>query len=72
MIETEQRLIQIGSSEGIILSKKDLVELGAKCGDVLRVHVELISGPVVQEKIRHEYDDFIEKYGQTLRNLVNR
>ena len=29
MIETEQKLIQIGSSEGITLSKKDIAKLGA-------------------------------------------
>jgi hypothetical protein len=29
MIETEQKIIQIGSSEGVTLSKKDLAKLGA-------------------------------------------
>jgi len=28
MIETEQKLIQIGSSEGVTLSKKDIAILG--------------------------------------------
>jgi hypothetical protein len=72
MIETEQKLIQIGSSEGITLSKKDLAKLGAKRGDILKVRVELISEPAGQEKLRREYDDFIEKYGQTLKNLADR
>ena len=38
MIETEQKLIQIGSSEGITLSKKNLEKLGAKRGDMEKAH----------------------------------
>lgn len=45
MIETEQKLIQIGSSEGITLSKKDLARLGAKRGDLLHIKVELANRP---------------------------
>lgn len=41
MIETVQKLIQIGLSEGITLFKKDLARLVAIRGDMLKVRVEL-------------------------------
>ncbi len=72
MIETIQKLIQIGSSEGITLSKKDLAALGAKRGDALKVRVELADGPDKHEKLLREYDSFVNKYGQTLKNLADK
>lgn len=72
MIETEQKLIQIGSSEGITLSKKDLARLGAKRGDLLKVRVELANKPRQHEKLMKEYHAFMKQYGQTLKNLANR
>lgn len=71
MIETEQKLIQIGSSEGITLSKKDLARLGAKRGDLLRVRVELVDNGK-HSKILREYDEFVQQYGQTLKNLADK
>ena len=71
MIETIQKLIQIGSSEGITLSKKDLALLGAKRGDSLKVRVELVNDNK-HEKLLSEYDAFVSKYGQTLKNLSER
>jgi hypothetical protein len=72
MIETIQKLIQIGSSEGITLSKKDLAALGAKRGDSLKVRVELASGHEKHEKLLREYDAFVNEYGQTLKNLADK
>jgi hypothetical protein len=72
MIETVQKLIQIGSSEGVTLSKKDLARLGAKRGDALKLRVELIGGDKKHEKLMREYDVFVEKYGETLKNLANK
>lgn len=72
MIETEQKLIQIGSSEGITLSKKDLARLGARRGDLLRVKVELVDRPDKQQKLMREYDAFVAQYGQTLKNLADK
>ncbi len=72
MIETEQKLIQIGSSEGITLPRKDLARLGAKRGDLLRVKVELVAKPDKHQKLLSEYDAFVEQYGQTLKNLANK
>jgi hypothetical protein len=72
MIETTQKLIQIGSSEGVTLSKKDITRLGAKRGDTLKIQVELVKGSGKHEDLLQEYDLFVEKYGQTLKNLANR
>ena len=72
MIETEQKLIQIGSSEGITLSKKDLAKLGAKRGDMLKVKVELSVAQKTQGSLMREYKSFVDKYGQTLKNLSDK
>lgn len=72
MFETTQKIIQIGSSEGVTLSKKDLARLGAKRGDVLKLQVELASGNSKHEDLLKEYDSFVEKYGQTLKNLADK
>lgn len=72
MIETEQKLIQIGSSEGITLSKKDLNRLGAKRGDLLRVKVEVVNKANKHQELLSEYDAFVEQYGTTLKNLADK
>jgi hypothetical protein len=72
MIETTQKLIQIGSSDGVTLSKKDLARLGAKRGDLLKVRVELLDEPAKHTKLLKEYDAFVNKYGETLKNLSDR
>jgi hypothetical protein len=72
MIETTQKLIQIGSSEGVTLSKKDIARLGAKRGDTLKIQAELVKEPGKHEELLQEYDRFVEKYGQTLKNLADR
>lgn len=72
MIETIQKLIQIGSNEGITFSKKDLARLGAKRGDLLKVRVELADGHFKHEKLLHEYNKFVAHYGQTLKNLADK
>ncbi len=72
MIDTKQKLIQIGSSEGITLFKKDLARLGAKRGDLLHVKVELVDKPDKHERLMNEYKEFVKLYGQTLKNLAER
>ena len=72
MIAIVQKVIQIGSSEGVTLSKKDLARLGAKRGDTLKLRVELASGEDKHQKLLREYDAFVGKYGQTLKNLSDK
>lgn len=67
MIETTQKIIQIGSSQGVTLSKKDLLRLNAKRGDTVLLKVELVPKDSKQEKLLSEYDTFLSKYGQTLK-----
>ena len=72
MIETQQKIIQIGSSQGVTLSKKDLARLGARRGDVVKLKVELTNGNDKHQKLMIEYDAFVSKYGQTLKNLADK
>lgn len=72
MIQTTQKLIQIGSSQGVTLSKKDIAQLGAKRGDMLKIQVELVRPTDVHDNLLREYDSFVAEYGQTLKNLADR
>ncbi len=72
MIKTEQKLIRIGSSEGVTLSRKDLVKLGARRGDKLKLRVELADSQQKYADLKRDYDDFVRVYGQTLKNLANK
>jgi hypothetical protein len=72
MIEIVQKVIQVGSSEGVTLSKNDLARLGAKRGDKLKLKVELAKGQDKHQDLLREYDAFVSKYGQTLKNLSDK
>ncbi|HEY6736239.1 MAG TPA: hypothetical protein VI322_00830 [Candidatus Saccharimonadia bacterium] len=72
MIETTQKVIQIGTSEGVTLSKKDLAHLGAKRGDLVKLRVELAEPGVKHERLMHDYELFVGAYGQTLKNLADK
>jgi hypothetical protein len=72
MIETTQKVIQIGASEGVTLSKKDLARLGARRGDLVKLRVELAGPAPRHEKLMHDYEMFVGAYGQTLRNLADK
>jgi hypothetical protein len=72
MIETTQKIIQIGSSQGVTLSKKDLVRLGAKRGDTLKLTVEVVESRDKHKKLMDEYDKFVDHYGETLKSLADK
>ena len=72
MIEIAQKIIQVGSSNGVTLSKKDLTRLGAKRGDTLYLKVELAEGHDKHKKLLDDYDAFVGQYGQTLKNLASK
>jgi antitoxin component of MazEF toxin-antitoxin module len=72
MIETIQKVIQIGSSEGVTIPKKDLNKLGVKRGDSVKISVELVPGDDKHKKLLDEYDAFVNEYGQALKNLANK
>lgn len=71
MIQSVQKVIKIGSSAGVTIPKKQLKELGLVVGD----EVKLSLTPVMvnkHAKLMKEYDAFVGKYGQTLKNLSDR
>lgn len=74
MITSTQKLITIGSSEGVTIPKKDLAKLGAVRGDELLITVELAhkKEQSKQAKLMKEYDAFVNQYGETLKNLADR
>ena len=72
MIETTQKIIQIGSSQGVTLSKKGLVKLGSKQRDNFKLKVKLVSVNDKHEKLLHEYDVFVNKYEQSFKNLADK
>ncbi len=72
MIETTQKIIRIGSSEGVTLPKKELDQLGVKRGDLVKLKVEPATTPNRQEDLMREYQEFVKIYGQTLKNLADK
>lgn len=65
------KIIKIGSSAGTIIPKKQLDELGLAVGDEAKLSLEPIKKSR-HTKLMHEYDAFVEQYGQTLKNLAGR
>lgn len=74
MISSIQKLIKIGSSDGVTIPKKELAKLGAKRGDELKITAELVhqKDQPKHDKLMKEYDAFVEQYGDTLKNLSDR
>lgn len=77
MIHSIQKLIQIGSSDGVTIPKKELAKLGATRGDELKITAELVKKAHRDEKPQYsklmtEYSSFVQEYGQTLKNLSDR
>ncbi len=68
-ITTTQKIIKIGSSQGVTLPAKDLRMLGASAGNEVRLTVELID---TKDRIVDEYEAFKAQYGETLKNLADR
>ena len=63
MIERTQKIIQVGTSHGVTLSKKDLAQIGAKKGDLLKFKYELANKPGKHKDLLREYDEFVGVYG---------
>lgn len=72
MIKTSKKLIQVGSSLGVTLSKKDLTKLGAIRGDTLNITAEKADGPDKHAKLLREYNEFVAEYGSTIAGLAKR
>lgn len=74
MIKTIQKIIRIGSSEGVTIPRKELAKLGARRGDELKITAELAKQPKAAEhqKFAEELDKFMDIYDQDLKNLAKR
>ena len=71
MVQTIQKVIKIGSSAGVTIPKKQLKELGLLVGDEVKLSLESVT-PAKHVQLMKEYDTFVSKYGQTLKNLADR
>jgi len=67
-----QKVIKIGSSLGVTIPKKQANELGISAGDEVKIDVQPVAKDKKQEKLIQEYDKFVKRYGQTLKNLASR
>ncbi len=65
-----QKIIQIGSSAGVTIPKKQLKDLGLKVGD--EVNIELRPTRAKLKKFADELDKFMDLYDQDLKNLAQR
>ena len=71
MIESTQKVIKIGSSGGVTIPAKEMKRQGITYGDEVRVTVEPLKKQK-HDKLMQEYEQFVEQYGQTLKNLAHR
>jgi len=66
-----QKIIQIGSSAGVTIPKKQLEELGLSVGDEVNISIDPVKQPK-QARLMQEYEAFVKQYGETLKNLTDR
>ena len=72
MITSIQKIIKIGSSDGVTLPAKELKRANIKRGDEVKITVEAVARQPQEAQLMREYELFIEQYGQTLKNLAKR
>jgi antitoxin component of MazEF toxin-antitoxin module len=65
-----QKIIQIGSSAGVTIPKKQLADLGLAIGD--EVNIEIRPTQRKLKQFSDELDKFMDIYDQDLKNLAQR
>jgi antitoxin component of MazEF toxin-antitoxin module len=65
-----QKIIQIGSSAGVTIPKKQLEELGLAVGDEVNIDIRPTRGQL--KEFADELDKFMDMYDQDLKNLAQR
>lgn len=68
-ITTTQKIIKIGTSQGVTLPAKQLRELRLSDGDEVRVTIEPLKR---NSSLSREYEAFKKHYGETLKRLAGR
>lgn len=72
IMTTIQKIIRIGSSKGVTLPAKQLKQLNVDVDDEVRITVESVRKSDPQAQVMREYEAFVEKYDETLKNLADR
>jgi antitoxin component of MazEF toxin-antitoxin module len=70
MIQSIQKVIKIGSSGGVTIPAKELKRQNIAFGDEVKVTIEPVKKQ--RDKLMDEYQEFVEQYGATLKNLADR
>ncbi len=65
-----QKIIQIGSSAGVTIPKKQLKELGLAIGDEINIEIRPTRADL--KEFADELDKFMHVYDQDLKNLSRR
>lgn len=71
MITSTQKIIKIGSSGGVTIPAKEMKRQGITIGDMVQVTISKI-GETNHLKLMKDLDDFMETYGESLKNLADR
>ncbi|HSX29817.1 MAG TPA: AbrB/MazE/SpoVT family DNA-binding domain-containing protein [Candidatus Saccharimonadales bacterium] len=70
MIQSIQKVIKIGSSGGVTIPAKEMRREDIAYGDEVKVTIEPAYKP--HDKLMDEYQEFVQEYGTTLKNLADR
>lgn len=68
-ITTTQKIIKIGTSKGVTIPAKQLLEMQLTEGDEVKVIIEPVHR---QTTLGDDYTEFKKQYGETLKNLAER
>ncbi len=71
-ITTTQKIIKIGTSQGVTIPAKDLRALGATAGDELEIIVRKKASVATDAELIETANSLLERYKQDFSNLANR
>lgn len=71
-ITTIQKIIKIGSSQGVTIPAKDLKALGVKAGDELEIIARPKTSVAKDSDVQAIAQSLLEQYDQAFKNLAER
>lgn len=71
-ITTIQKIIKIGSSQGVTIPAKDLRALGVKAGDELELVVRPKGGQVANTEVTDTANALLKRFSSDFKNLADR